>query len=174
MSAKRSAQNSEANSFAIVKLRVLKETILKFPLLIVSQSQKTNKILLHKNQQLQKNNSQRIRISKREPIKAVREKRALQRATTTYTTRQYCASTRTYYYSRTFFCPAVTTTPITVTTSVSTFSSPQYCASTRTTYYSRSFFCPPVAASVAITSIYTYSTRQYCSIYRQCYYSRTF
>ena len=96
-------------------------------------------------------------------------KRNVQAISTSYTTAQYCSTTRTYYYSRSFVCPKT-----------STYSSAQYCPSTRTYYYSYSFYCAPTVTSTigsitsAVTSATTYSSAQYCSYTKSYYYSKAF
>ncbi len=100
-------------------------------------------------------------------------KRNVQAISTSYTSAQYCPSTKTYYYSKAFVCPAA----------VTTYSSAQYCPSTKTYYYSYSFYCAPTSissitgalnyassavssATSAVNSALTYTYGQYCSYTR--------
>ena len=130
--------------------------------------------------------SQDSAVTTQEGIAAVKrrmEDRNLQSiSTNTYSTRQYCASSKTYYYSRMFICPAatITTTTRTPSTPSTTYSSRQYCSTLRSYYYSRSFSCPTASTYYSLSTYvyagdsYTYSSRQYCSIYREYYYDRMF
>ena len=72
-------------------------------------------------------------------------KRNVQAISTSYSSPLYCASTRTYYSSRAFYCPpSVTSTLNSITSSVTsatTYSSAQYCSYTKSYYYSKAYIC---------------------------------
>jgi hypothetical protein len=72
-------------------------------------------------------------------------KRNVQAISTSYTSAQYCPSTKTYYYSKAFYCaPSVTGTINSISnavTSATTYSTAQYCSYTKSYYYSKAYVC---------------------------------
>jgi hypothetical protein len=101
--------------------------------------------------------SNRQEILKRSGV----EPKKLQVKMTSYPTAQYCASTKVYYYSRTFFCPPA----VNIRTNYSTA---QYCPSTNSEYYSFSFYCP------LTRPISQYSVVQFCPNTQEYYYDKSF